>query len=441
MTNEDSLFGLSERERNRLLRRMSRKRTTSPIHTSEPSRVGRPSFEDLPGYDRLRMQAEAAEALQLTNPFFRQHEGVASATTVVEGRRVVNFASYNYLDLNGHPTVCRAAKAAVDRYGTSVSASRMVSGERPLLRELERALARLYNVADCVVFVSGHATNVTTIGHMMSPRDLIVHDAAAHNSIVQGALLSRAHRLTFAHNDPDAADRILTNNRADFDRALLVIEGHYSMDGDVPPLRRFVDVKDRHDAFLMVDEAHSLGVLGHRGHGLAEHHGVDPRSVDIWMGTLSKSLAGCGGFIAGPAALVDYLKLSAPGFVYSVGLAPPLAAASLAALEVMESEPERVASLRDRGSRFLQAARDARLDTGTSSGHSIVPVIVGRSTVAVRLSDALLERGINVQPIIHPAVPERAARLRFFLSCAHTEEQILDSVTATAAELARLLRT
>jgi 8-amino-7-oxononanoate synthase len=186
----------------------------------------------------------------------------------------------------------------------------------------------------------------------------------------------------------------------------------------------------------MVDEAHSFGVLGRRGLGIREHFGLEGCAVDIWMGTLSKTLAGCGGYIAGERALVDNLRFVSPGFVFSVGMSPPLAAASRAALECMLAEPWRVAALHARGREFLRLAQEAGIDTGTSQGYSIVPAITGSSIKAGRLSQALFERGMNVQPILHPAVPENSARLRFFLSAEHTEEQIRGAVRVLAAELA-----
>lgn len=389
-------------------------------------------FDEFPAYQQLRILEAAAEQLGIANPYFRVHEGIAADTTVIDGRRYLNYASYNYLGLSGHPEVSRAAKEAIDRYGTSASASRPVSGERPVQRDLERALAVMHGVDDCVVFVSGHATNVTTLGHLFGPRDLIVYDASIHNSVVQGAVLSGARRLAFPHNDLQALDGLLREHRGDHERVVIVLEGIYSMDGDMPDLEHAIDIKRRHKAFLMVDEAHSIGVLGRRGHGIAEQLSIDPRSVDIWMGTLSKSLASCGGYVAGERALVDYLKSSAPGFMYSVGIAPPVAAAALAALEIMNREPWRAETLRERGRVFLRLAKDAGLDTGCSLGYSVIPVITGSSSSAARSSNALLERGINVQPIIHPAVDERAARLRFFVSCTHTEPQIRDTVSAVA---------
>jgi 8-amino-7-oxononanoate synthase len=395
-------------------------------------------FAHHPGYQQLRILREGGAMLGIANPYFNPHEGSAGATTRIDGREYLNFSSYNYLGLSGDTRVSAAAKRAIDRYGTSVSASRLVSGERPLHGELERALAAAYGVEDCVCFVSGHATNVSSIGYLFGPRDLVLHDALIHNSALQGIRLSGAQQRSFAHNSPEALEAILARERSRFERVLIVLEGVYSMDGDVPDLPAFVEIKNRYRAFLMVDEAHSFGVLGARGLGIREHFGLDGRAVDIWMGTLSKSLAGCGGFIAGERALVDNLKFAAPGFVYSVGMAPPLAAASLAALERMLAEPERVRALQARGRFFLEEARRAGIDTGTSMGHAVVPAITGSSVRAARLSHALFARGINVQPILHPAVPEKGARLRFFLSCEHSEGQLREAVRVLAEEAGRL---
>ena len=395
-------------------------------------------FDLHPDYQQLRILNEGAEKLGVGNPFFRVHDGLAGATTVIDGESFTNFSSYNYLGLGGHPEVSAAAKAAIDRYGTSASASRLVSGERPIHRELERALADVHGVDDCVVFVSGHATNVSTIGHLFGPKDLIVHDALIHNSALLGSQLSGARRIPFAHNDWQALDQLLTQCRLQYERVLIVVEGLYSMDGDVPDLPHFVEIKRRHRAFLMVDEAHSFGILGNRGLGIQEHFGLRGSDVDIWMGTLSKTLASCGGYIAGERALVENLKCAAPGFVYSVGMPPPAAAAALAALRVLQAEPQRPKALRTRGRQFLDLAREFGLDTGLSIGLSVIPAITHSSLKAVRLSEALFRRQINVQPIVYPAVQERVARLRFFISSEHTEAQIRSTVEALAQETRRL---
>jgi 8-amino-7-oxononanoate synthase len=395
-------------------------------------------FDLHPDYQQLRILNEGAEKLGVSNPFFRVHEGLAGATTVIGGETFTNFSSYNYLGLGGHTAVNAAAKAAIDRYGTTASASRLVSGERPIHGELERALAAVHGVDDCVVFVSGHATNVSTIGHLFGPKDLIVHDALIHNSALVGSQLSGARRIPFAHNDWAALDQLLTQCRLQYERVLILVEGLYSMDGDIPDLPRFVDIKRRHRAFLMVDEAHSFGILGSRGLGIQEHFGLRGDDVDIWMGTLSKTLASCGGYIAGERALVEHLKCAAPGFLYSVGMPPPAAAAALAALRVLQAEPQRPKTLRVRGRQFLDMAREFGLDTGLSIGLSVIPAITHSSLKAVRLSEALFKRKINVQPIVYPAVQEGAARLRFFMSSEHTEAQIRTTVEALAQEMQRL---
>jgi 8-amino-7-oxononanoate synthase len=394
-------------------------------------------FDLHPGYQQLRIMTDGAARLGISSPFFKNHEGIAGGRTRIGGREFLNFSSYNYLGLSGHPVVSGAAKAAIDRYGTSVSASRAVSGERPLHRDLERAIAGAYGVDDAVVFVSGHATNVTTIGYLFGSRDLILHDELIHNSTLQGIQLAGARRLPFPHNDWAALDAMLSQQRREFERVLIVVEGIYSMDGDFPDLPQLVEIKRRHKVFLMVDEAHSFGVMGATGLGIREHFALSGGDVDIWMGTLSKTLAGCGGYIAGSTALVEHLKFLAPGFLYSVGMPPPVAASSLAALQLMRQEPARVATLQARGSQFLELARKAGVDTGTSAGISVIPAIVGSSLRAARLSQALFERGINAQPILYPAVPEKLARLRFFMCCEHSETDIQDAVSAVAAELER----
>lgn len=389
-------------------------------------------FSSLPGVQELRLGRSAVDFIGLWNPFFRVHEGRAGPTTVIDGRTLSNFSSYDYLGLNGHPEVQAAAQAAVGRFGSSCSASRLVAGERPLHRTLEDALAMNYGKEDALVFVGGHATNIATISALCGPRDLVIHDSLAHNSIVAGATLSGATRRPFPHNDAPALDRILASCRAQYERVLIVAEGLYSMDGDCADLPALVEVKRRHAAWLMIDEAHGLGVLGQNGKGSFEHFGIDPDEIDIWMGTLSKTLSACGGYIAGCRVLVDYLKFMAGGFVYSVGLPPPMAAAAATALHVMQREPERARRLKQNATLFWTQAKARRLDVGSSEGHAIVPIVVHSSLAAVTLSQKLFERGVNVQPIIHPAVSERHARLRFFLSSEHSPGQITEAVRLLA---------
>jgi 8-amino-7-oxononanoate synthase len=374
----------------------------------------------------------------LENPYFSVHEGLTNDRTVIGGREMLSWATYNYLGMSGEPEVSAASKAATDRFGTSVSASRLVSGEKTIHQELEREIARFVGTEDAVTFVGGHATNETVIGHVVGPGDLVLHDALAHNSLLQGAVLSGARRRPFPHNDYEAAESLLSQMRGQYRRVLIVIEGIYSMDGDFADLPKFIALAKRHRALLMVDEAHSIGVMGPRGRGIGEHFGVNPADVDLWMGTLSKALGSCGGYIAGSKTLVRWLKYTVPGFVYSVGLPPAAAGAALGALRLLQRQPERVARLHANARLFLQLAREAGLDTGPSGGSGVVPVILGHSMNSLRLSRALFARGINVQPILYPAVEEKAARLRFFITSSHTPDQIRRTVAAMQEELSAI---
>ena len=397
-------------------------------------------FGELHIFQSMNKHRSVASMFGLKNPFYRAHDGRLGATAMHEGRELINFASYDYLGLNQEPAVAEAAKAAIDECGTSVSASRLVAGERMMHRELERELADFYGSEACLTFVSGHATNISTIGMLMAPEDLIVQDELMHNSAIVGAKLSRATSINFRHNNPDHLEQVLRENREKHKNALIVAEGLYSMDGDYPDLPRLIEIKKRYGAWLMIDEAHSLGVMGKTGRGSFEHFGVDPRQVDIWMGTLSKTLGSCGGYICGSHDLIEILKYQAPGFVYSVGLSPPATAAALAALRILKADPGRVAKLQANGHFFVEEAKKAGLDTMTSAGFSVVPVMIGDPVRAVRLTDRLLERGINALPIIHPAVPMKAARIRFFITSKHTQEQIRSTVKIVAEELVNIAK-
>lgn len=432
---------LSEDEKRRLVKQTLAKRTGLAGDRPRPDTADRDvppeyyRFDLYPEYLDLQRQKETLAARNIRNPYFHVLEEVSTDRTIIRGQPYVNYSSYNYIGMSGDPIVAQAAKAAIDRYGTSVSASRIASGERSVHRELEQALAGLVGAEDCVVLVSGHATNVATIGHLFGPQDLILYDTLIHNSVLQGIILSGARRVPFPHNDWEKLDQILLIDRRNYKRVLMVTEGVYSMDGDIPDLPRFIEVKKRHKAFLMVDEAHSMGVIGDHGFGIREYHDVNPGDVDLWMGTLSKSFASCGGYIAGCKAVIEYLKYTMSGFIYSVGISPPNAAAALTAAGLLRAEPERVRRLQARSRLFLELAREKGLNTGASKDSAVVPVIVGDSMVSLRLAQALFEKHINVQPILYPAVEESAARLRFFLTCLHTEDQIRHTVDEVAATL------
>jgi len=392
-------------------------------------------LSDLSAYGYIKKVEKVGKMLSIPSPFFRPNDGRDGSRAIIQGKTYINFAWCNYLGLNEHPSVTEAAKAALDRFGTCISASRMVAGEVPLHRTLEKEIAEFCGTEDALLFVSGHAANVSTIGTIMSDSDLVVHDEFVHNSAVVGIQLSGATSRSFRHNNLDQCEKILRESRGNYQNALILIEGLYSTEGDVPDLARLVELKERYGAWLMVDDAHGLGVLGERGKGLAEHCGVDPRKIDILMGTLSKTLASCGGYIAGESALIEILKYTAPGFVYSVGLPPPMAAAALAALRVIKDEPVRVSRMRGNGALFMREAREAGLDTGNSLGLGILPVMVGTSLKVGKITHRLFERGINASPIFSPGVPINAARLRYFVTSEHTPEEIRTTVRTTKEEL------
>ncbi|MFZ5479924.1 MAG: aminotransferase class I/II-fold pyridoxal phosphate-dependent enzyme [Myxococcota bacterium] len=396
-------------------------------------------FAKFPAWVDLEQRLQAVGLLGIQNPYFKVLEGTARDTVVIGGREHVHFSGYNYLGFSGHPYVFQRVTEAVAKYGTSVSASRVASGERPLHLELERRISQALGVEATLVFTAGHATNVTTIGHLFGARDLILHDELIHDSALQGMKLSGATRRPFPHGDVKALARMLEQLRPNYEKCLIIVEGVYSMDGDICDLPAAVALKKRHKAFLMVDEAHSFGVVGKRGYGVAEHFGVPGTDVDIWMGTLSKTLSSCGGYISGRKVLIDLLKYTAPGFVYSAGLTPANTMAAIAALELMEKEPEHVQKLQHNARFFYEQCRAQGLDTGPSAGESaVVPVIVGNSFHALLLSDALMKRGVNVQPILYPAVADNASRLRFFLSSLHNEPQLRRTAEIVAEELTRI---
>jgi 8-amino-7-oxononanoate synthase len=370
------------------------------------------------------------------NPFFTVHLGTARNTITVEGGELINFSSYNYLGLSGDPRILTEVRDAVDRYGTSVSASRVASGERPFHGELEAELAEAQGVDDALVFTAGHATNVTTIGHLFGPGDLVLHDELIHDSALQGIKLSGAGRRGFKHDDPKHLESLLRDMRPRAEKVLIIVEGVYSMDGDICNLPAYVALKKKYGCLLMVDEAHSFGIIGATGCGVAEHHGLKGSEVDLWMGTLSKSLASCGGWIAGSQDLITYLRYTAPGFVYSAGITAANGVAALAALRIMHQETWRVDKLQANAKLFHQALVAGGLDTGPALGGSaVLPVVTGNSFHALMLSQRLVDQGINVQPIVYPAVADDAARLRFFLSSTHTPEQLLHTAGIVAKTL------
>lgn len=401
------------------------------------------SFRDHPGVAEVATRFDGYEKwlrdADLINPYYLPHEGLSGPVTRMAGRDVVNFSSFSYLDLAAEPRVHAAAKAAIDTYGTSAGAVRIVAGELPIYRELEAELARRYDTEAALVTASGYLTNAAAVGFLLGKGDLAICDSLIHNSVVAGTEWSGCKRINFRHNDPEALEAILKMSRRSFDRAMVVLEGLYSMDGDVVRLPEIIEVARKYDCSIMIDEAHSFGVLGETGHGVRELFDLPGDAVDVWMGTLSKAIGSVGGYLAGNAELVDGFKYTAGGLsMYTASPAPSAIGAALGALEVLSDEPDRVAALRHNSEYLHRGARERGFDTGASQGTPITPIIVGPDEPAVVAAVAMLQRDISVNAITHPVVPAGESRLRFFVNCHHTEDQIDRTLDVVAEVLGGL---
>ncbi len=381
-------------------------------------------FDQSREYEEYATRLLGLQDAGIKDPYFVAHDSVLLDTSIVNGREVINLASYNYVGMSGHPRTMEAAKKAIDMYGTSASGSRMIAGEKTLFRELERTIAKWKHTDDALVLVGGHSTNVTFVGNFCNERDLILYDALSHNSIAQGCQLSKSDTKAFPHNDFEMLERMLKAARDKYEKILIVVEGVYSMDGDIAPIPDFVALKKKYDAFLMVDEAHSSCVIGKNGGGVDDYFDLLPGDIDIKMGTLSKGLGTCGGYLAGEQSLIDYLRYSIPGFMFSVGISPPLAAATLEAVRMMMEGNPKVAALHRNIRYFVEGAQQRGFDTCLAKETAIVPIMVGEDHDAYELSTLMLENGVFVPPAVYPAVPKHQARLRFCLISEHKPEQL-----------------
>jgi 8-amino-7-oxononanoate synthase len=370
-------------------------------------------------YAVRRFARNGAGLIKEHDPFFVPHDSLQA-----DHRDFVSFALYDYLDVAQHPAVIAAATAALETFGTGVAASRVVGGQRMVHDQLETSLARFMGVDAVLAMVSGYGTNVSLVSYLLGNRDLIIHDSLAHNSILVGMEASRAKSVAFAHNDMADLERVLQTERGQHRRALVIVEGLYSMDGDIADLPRILELCRRYDAWLMVDEAHSIGVLGKTGRGLTEHYGIDPKDVDLIVGTLSKTFGHCGGFICGHPEVIRWLRYTMPGFVYSVGLAPVLAAGVTAAIDLVRREPERVERMRSVSRYFVATARRFNFDVGDALGAGVAPVIFETMAETMSASAFLLQRGIHVPPIVQIGVPKDRPRLRFFITARHTTADV-----------------
>ena len=354
-------------------------------------------------------------------------EGRVGSRVTALGRSRLMLSCCDYLGLAGHPAVEAAAVAAVRTYGTGTGGVRMLTGTAALHRELEREIAAFKGVEAALAFGSGYLANLAVIATLVGPRDRVLIDALAHRSLHDACLLARVPVTTFPHNDLGALEREL--RRVPDRRTLIVVDGLYSMDGDTCPLPELLELKRRHDAFLLVDEAHALGVLGATGRGVHEHLGIEADAVDVWTGSLSKAVPSNGGFLAGRRDLIVYLQHAAAPFWFSAALGPAAAGAALEALRVMQREPERLEALR-RNSGALRAGLRARGYDTLRSGSAIVPVLIGENVAAWRLARRLFDEGVLVSAVVHPAVRRGAARLRLCATAVQSAADIEEALGA-----------
>ncbi len=364
---------------------------------------------------------------------FRAHLGVSDAIVQLHDRQLINFSSYNYLALAGDPRVKEAAKQAIDEHGTSTGSGRAITGEIDLHQEFEREICEVLGAEDAVLSVGGYSTNAFAIGYLARGQDLIVYDELIHNSALAGCRMTPARRFSFPHNDYAALERILAEHRNFYERVFILVEGVYSMDGDIPDIPRIIEIKRRYHALLMVDEAHSMGIIGPRGLGVTDYFQLDGRDIDIHYGSMSKAFGTCGGYIAGPRPLVAILKYYAPGvLLYGAAPTPANTAAGLAALRIMRAEPERALRVQSNAAYFVACAKAVGLDTYQSKDSGVVPLMMRDSEQALWLSAQLFQRGICAYPMIFPIVPRDKSRLRFFLNTNHTQAQIEHTVRLVA---------
>ena len=388
-------------------------------------------FEKARTHERVEQLKAAREHEVL--PYFRLLEGPAGPLVEMEGAEKVMLGSNNYLGLTGDPRVKQAARDALETYGTALTGSRLLNGTIPLHAELEREIAEWMGTGDAIVFTTGYQANVGCLSTLLAPGDTVICDSGDHASIMDGVMMSRARLRPFRHNRFDKLEQMLERAAGDGGGVLVVVDGVYSMEGDVCDLPPIIELCRRHGARLMVDEAHGVGVLGARGAGACEAFGLEDQ-VDLRMGTFSKSLASCGGFIAGPADVIDFLRIQARAFLFTASAVPAAIGAALAALRICRSSegPELFARVLD-NARYLgrglhalgfTVAEPATLADGSQLLSAVVPIVVGDDWQAVIFWKALFDAGVYTNVALYPAVPRGHALLRTSLMATHEREHL-----------------
>ncbi|MEJ5264404.1 MAG: pyridoxal phosphate-dependent aminotransferase family protein [Bacteroidales bacterium] len=354
-------------------------------------------------------------------PYFRVIESDQSTEVIMNGKKVLMFGSNSYLGLTNHPKIKEAAKRAIDKYGTGCAGSRFLNGTIDLHIELENRLARLVKKEAALVYSTGFQVNLGVVSSVTGRNDYVLLDEADHASIIEGSRLSFSKVLKFFHNDMDSLESKLKLCEPDRIK-LIVVDGVFSMDGDIINLPKVVELAQKYNASIMIDDAHAIGVLGENGSGTASHFGLTDQ-VDLIMGTFSKSLASLGGFIAADASIINYLKHNSRSLIFSASITPASAASVLAAIDIMESEPERIKHLWDLTHFALKSFKSLGFDTGKSET-PIIPLYIRDDTKALKLTRMLLEDGVFVNPVVSPAVKKEDSLIRFSLMATHTFEQV-----------------
>jgi len=410
------------------------------MESGSHARIEQDVFEKARTHDR-REVLELAKREDLL-PYFRLLTSQAGPIVEMEGRETIMLGSNNYLGLTGDERVKQASRDALETYGTALTGSRLLNGTIPLHVELERELAEWMGTEDALVFTTGYQANVGCIGTILGPGDTVICDSGDHASILDGCRLSGAKLRPFRHNRIDKLERMLDRSASDGGGVMVVVDGVFSMEGDICDLPPVVELCGRYGARLMVDEAHGVGAIGPRGAGASELFGVES-SVDLRMGTFSKSFASCGGFIAGPTEVIEYLRIAARSFLFSAAAVPAAVGAALSALRIIRSEgPELMERLLD-GAAYLhrgltelglRVVEPTRMPDGSEALTPIVPVIVGEDMTAVALWKALYDAGVYTNVALHPAVPPSGALLRTSLMATHEREH-LDRALAVFEEV------
>ncbi|HEU0110081.1 MAG TPA: aminotransferase class I/II-fold pyridoxal phosphate-dependent enzyme [Flavisolibacter sp.] len=360
-------------------------------------------------------------------PYFRPIEENNDTEVIIDGRRLLMFGSNSYMGLTNHPKVKEAAKKAIDRFGSSCSGSRFLNGTSRLHTELEEKLADFVGKEEALIFTTGFQTNLGTVSSLIGRHGVIILDELDHASIIEGSRLSFSRVLKFAHNDMNDLEDILKNLSKE-KLKMIVVDGIFSMEGDICPLPEIVDLSEKYGALVMVDDAHALGVIGDAGRGTANHFGLT-EDVDIIMSTFSKSLASIGGFVASSREMINYLKHHSRPMIFSASIPPSAAAAALAALEIIESEPERLEALWENTAYLSKCIKEIGFDT-KSSETPIIPIYIRDNLLTFQFTQRLFEAGVFVNPVVSPAVPGDSSLIRMSVMATHTRSQLDEAVGA-----------